>query len=124
MNWAFVKKLAGWLKRKLPGFVRTSSSEDETLAHIFHSEIEWRRARSIYIRRHGLCAMCGAGKKLEVHHVVPYSKSEALRYDQTNLITLCRECHFRFGHGRNWHKSNPDIRNLCEKSKESLSHVV
>ena len=117
------RRLWAWLKRKLPWTVSTQS-EDETLLHILHSEIEWRRARNFYILGHGECEMCGIQKKLEVHHVVPYHVSEELRYDQRNLITLCRECHFRFGHGRNWKRSNPGIRDLCKFSKENLSHVL
>lgn len=123
METMLLQRLWKWLKRKLPWVVHASSAEDETLLQILHSEIEWRRARNLYILGHNHCEMCGTDKKLEVHHVVPYHVSVQLRYDQANLITLCRECHFRFGHGRNWHKSNSDVRNLCKHAKESLSHV-
>lgn len=123
MERGFFRRLWAWLKRKMSWRISTKSVDDETLLQILHSEIEWRRARNLYISAHYECAMCGIRKKLEVHHVVPYHVSEKLRYDQSNLITLCRECHFRFGHGRNWHKSNPDVRNLCKQAQESLSHV-
>jgi len=123
METCLFSRLWKWFKRKLPWTVSTRSGEDETLLQILHSEIEWRRARNLYISTHGECEMCGITKKLEVHHVVPYHISVSLRYDQSNLITLCRECHFRFGHGRNWHKSNPDVRNLCKLSQESLTNV-
>lgn len=34
---------------------------------------------------------CGGG--LEVHHIVPWSKNEQLRYVQSNGITLCKNQH-------------------------------
>lgn len=116
-------RLWTWLKNKMPWRVKTQSSEDETLLQILHSEIEWRRARNLYISHHNKCEMCGINTKLEVHHVVPYHVSVELRYSQHNLITLCHECHFRFGHGRNWKKSNPGIRSLAATATENLSHV-
>lgn len=36
---------------------------------------------------------CGSRKKLHVHHIKPWSKAAALRYDPLNGITLCKECH-------------------------------
>lgn len=36
---------------------------------------------------------CESKKKLNVHHIVPYSKAAYLRFDLGNLITLCRKCH-------------------------------
>lgn len=124
MRPGLLEKLWKWFKRKLPWTVKTQSGEDETLAQILHAEIEWHIARNLYISTHGACEMCGAKSKLEVHHVQPYSKCVELRYDQTNLITLCRACHFRFGHGRNWRKSNPKIRELCALTRENLTNVV
>lgn len=36
---------------------------------------------------------CGSRKKLHVHHIKPWSKAAALRYDTLNGITLCKACH-------------------------------
>jgi len=124
MKGELAKRLWKWFKRRLPWTVRTQGMEDETLAFILHSEIEWRRARSLYISGHQECAMCGEKKKLEVHHVLSYARHPDLRYDQGNLVTLCRECHFRFGHGRNWKTNNEGIRELCRLSRENLSANV
>jgi 5-methylcytosine-specific restriction endonuclease McrA len=124
MRTTLALRLWNWFRNKLPWTVRTQDAgHDETLAEIFHSEIEWRNARNAHVKDHPVCEMCGINKKIEVHHIKPYSKYPAYRYDDSNLITLCHECHFRFGHGRNYHMSNPDIENLCKQAKESLKNV-
>lgn len=53
--------------------------------------------REVYARDNYRCARCGAGKTeqrgLHAHHIKPWAGNEALRFDTTNLITLCRTCH-------------------------------
>ena len=39
------------------------------------------------------CVMCGSRKSLQVHHIIEYSKSRALREELSNLITLCYNDH-------------------------------
>lgn len=40
------------------------------------------------------CQMCNAtGVKLEVHHVIRWQRSQAVRQNRRNLISLCKECH-------------------------------
>jgi 5-methylcytosine-specific restriction endonuclease McrA len=36
---------------------------------------------------------CKSKIKLHVHHIRPWSKASSLRFEQSNLITLCREHH-------------------------------
>lgn len=36
---------------------------------------------------------CKSTKNLNVHHINPWSKAAALRYDISNGITLCKKCH-------------------------------
>lgn len=36
---------------------------------------------------------CRSRYRLQVHHIQPWSKASALRFDEFNLITLCRKCH-------------------------------
>lgn len=85
---------------------------------ILHSDYEWRKAREKHIEIETTCQMCETDKKLEVHHIVPWHVSTDLRYDPENLITLCRACHFRFGHYLNWKDFNPNIRTLCDQTIE------
>jgi len=37
--------------------------------------------------------MCGSRKSLQVHHIIEYAKSKALRNEISNLITLCKKHH-------------------------------
>ena len=78
------------------------------------SEYQWRQTRNRFVReRQSRCQACGWDKRIQVHHVVPWHESEDLRYEFSNLITLCEYCHFKFGHWLNWRDSNPDVRALC-----------
>ena len=45
------------------------------------------------IDRDKKCIKCGSITKLCAHHIKEYSKYPNLRYDLTNGITLCSECH-------------------------------
>jgi 5-methylcytosine-specific restriction endonuclease McrA len=57
----------------------------------------------------GLCLVCGAPASC-VHHYVPKSQSNNLRYDPSNLIPICRGCHFSLHT-----KGDPHIQNTIEK---------
>jgi 5-methylcytosine-specific restriction endonuclease McrA len=36
---------------------------------------------------------CKSRFRLQVHHIQPWSKASSLRFDEFNLITLCKKCH-------------------------------
>lgn len=76
---------------------------------------EWREARSNHLLVEAFCQCCGRNNNLEVHHVIPWHIKPELRYESSNLITLCRECHFRFAHHSNWSDCNPSIREDCAR---------
>jgi predicted restriction endonuclease len=54
--------------------------------------VSYRELRRQVLRRDGWrCQICGRGENLDVHH---RKRRSALGHDsETNLITLCRECH-------------------------------
>lgn len=59
---------------------------------------EWREA--VYLRDNFTCQLCGqVGGQLEAHHIRPFATYPSLRYEISNGITLCKECHRRI-HGR------------------------
>jgi hypothetical protein len=96
------------------------------LITILHSDYRWRKTRKAHIQRECCCQMCGLERKLEVHHIKPWHLAPELRYEETNLITLCRECHYRFGHYLNWKHFNPEIRQLCtvvQQFKEKVNET-
>jgi 5-methylcytosine-specific restriction enzyme A len=62
----------------------------------------WHKVRNRYIASHPLCERCGERGLTVVasvvHHKVPLDQGGA-RFDQTNLMALCRDCHEQI-HGR------------------------
>ena len=65
---------------------------------------EWRTA--IFKRDNYTCRVCKVkGKRLEAHHIKPYSEYPRLRYVLSNGRTLCKDCHKRtktFGWQKIW----------------------
>ena len=56
----------------------------------------WRFARAAAIRRQPACINCGSVEWLEVNHVVPLAgrpRRESCAHHQSNLQTLCHDCH-------------------------------
>lgn len=53
--------------------------------------LQWRK--DILIRDCFECRLCKDNNKLEVHHIIPFSKNESLRLELSNGLTLCKKCH-------------------------------
>jgi hypothetical protein len=61
---------------------------------------EYHRFRQLVLERDGhKCRFCGATESLCVHHIIPFSKSNAMATDVNNGQTLCDKCH-RGVHGK------------------------
>ncbi len=79
---------------------------------------EWVQVRSDFVRKHPRCEACGSAYNLNVHHIVPFHQRPDLELVEDNLITLCREHHFRIGHDPDgkgprkpsWLESNQNVR--------------
>lgn len=92
---------------------------------------KWPTVRAHWIADgHDSCEACGSRVDLNVHHVIPYAENRLLELDPTNLITLCRDCHFRFGHDPDgpggtlrpdWKKANPNVRSDAENHRKKLN---
>lgn len=64
--------------------------------------------------KHDYCVACGNKENLHQHHLVP--KSHGGSNDETNLITLCGECHAKIhGNRSKWNSSE-----LTKKSLQAL----
>lgn len=60
----------------------------------WRSTMKYKRWRKAVLERDGhRCVRCGTKVHLEVHHIIPASVSEELRYDVRNGETLCRKHH-------------------------------
>ena len=58
----------------------------------------WRKA--VFERDGYTCQICGQkGYELNAHHILHYSKHPDLRYELSNGITLCEECHKKVHRG-------------------------
>lgn len=56
----------------------------------------YEQFRKLVLKRDGRkCMMPGCGRKtqLQVHHIKKWSRASSLRYEVSNGITLCRNCH-------------------------------
>jgi hypothetical protein len=74
----------------------------------------WHIIRRRWLILHPLCAACGQGDHLEVHHVQPFYLFPELELDEGNLLTLCSkgpggmDCHLVIGHSGDWKAYNKD----------------
>ena len=84
----------------------------------------WQKLQRAFVTEHCYCEMCGWTKKLNVHHIVPRHVDSSKALEWSNLITLCRECHFRFGHFLNWRSYNPYIVELVNTKHQWSSIAV
>ena len=77
---------------------------------------KWPRVRKQHLVDHPACAVCGGRKKIEVHHVVPFTRDKTKELDPSNLITLCNHlrCHLLVGHLGSFHSWNATVRTMAE----------
>lgn len=59
------------------------------------------------------CSWCHRTNRLNRHHIMQQKYYPELRDEPTNIIVLCRDCHFVLGHRCNWHTYNPDVMTIC-----------
>lgn len=89
---------------------------------------EWTRVRGEHLKSHPECAVCGETKKVEVHHIMPFSDDPSLELDPNNLITLCEVasggiiCHLCIGHCGNYRHYNPTVAKDAEYIKQMLEN--
>ena len=76
---------------------------------------QWADVRKGKLKASPKCAACQSVTNLEVHHVVPYHVSPEMELLEGNLISLCRECHFTFGHLKDWTSWNAAVRSDCSR---------
>jgi len=75
----------------------------------------WRKVRKDFIEANPTCFVCGGSKKVEVHHVIPFSVAPDLELDPSNLVSLCEakkyglNCHLLIGHLGNYRRTNPNF---------------
>jgi hypothetical protein len=77
--------------------------------------MRWPGVRRKHLKDHPTCAVCGGRKKIEVHHVVPFSQDRTKELDADNLISLCDHlrCHLLIGHLGNYRSWNVRVREVA-----------
>jgi 5-methylcytosine-specific restriction protein A len=58
-----------------------------------YNTARWKKLRNKKIKENPYCAKCGAGERLEVHHLVPPRGNGELFFDEGNMIVVCESCH-------------------------------
>lgn len=112
---------------RLFGFGKSASSLEEIKILSKPRSPKWKKLRLEHVKNNPRCAVCGGTFNVVPHHIVPFHEDPSKELDPDNLISLCEgnafNCHFFFGHLRNWCKYNPDIvedaRIWSEKIKKS-----
>ena len=66
---------------------------------------EWRK--SVFKRDNYTCQHCGNKTYLHAHHIIEWAVDESKRFEISNGITLCVECHSKV-HGR-WLGKKPKV---------------
>jgi hypothetical protein len=74
----------------------------------------WKKCRDNHILNNPTCAACGRNKSLQVHHIEPVHLNPKKELDTSNLITLCKLCHFHIGHLMDWKSWNKEVIKDCE----------
>jgi 5-methylcytosine-specific restriction enzyme A len=78
---------------------------------------KWPEVEKAFLAQHPTCAVCGSMKDRNVHHRQPFHVKPELELEPTNLITLCRTCHFLIGHLKSWKSWNVNV-------EEDSSHIL
>lgn len=71
---------------------------------------QWRGIRAQFLEVHDTCEGCGTAAELEAHHIMAYHTNPELELSWSNLMPLCRTCHFHIGHLRDWGCINPNAK--------------
>jgi len=89
-----------------------------------------RKAKAAHIRVHPLCAVCGGGSNIvngnrnDVHHILTVSRRPELAATPSNLITLCRNDHFVYGHATSWRGMNTNLARSVESARGVIETEV
>lgn len=86
-------------------------TEDRDYVRGLKRSSKWASVREAHLTIEPCCVYCGTKDELEVHHIKPFELYPSLELVESNLVTLCRHCHFWFGHFGNYRtRRNPDVR--------------
>lgn len=85
---------------------------------------KWPAVRDAHLKTEPTCTACGETRNLEVHHVEPFHLSPERELDPSNLLTMCRDCHWFLGHLQHWDRINPHARADAEYFLRRVREVL
>ena len=80
---------------------------------------KWPAVEKAHLQKEPVCQWCGSVKALNVHHVQPFHVKPKLELTESNLITLCRSCHFVQGHYCNWKLFDKYVKKICSEYRKT-----
>lgn len=94
--------IVSMLAMMVPGAFTSGKS----LKPVVRRSSKWEKARKAHLKKFPFCQATGLGKKLEVHHILPFHEFPELELDPDNHITLTEwttlNVHLWFGHFGNY----------------------
>ena len=98
---------------------------DAHVGHGMERSPHWPSVQHKHLKLEPVCAACGGGLNLNVHHKKPFHLFPELELEPTNLITLCmdgdKDCHIKLGHGSNFKAYNPYVEEHVVIVKENFT---
>lgn len=94
-----------------------------------HNRSDVRKAKRAQTDMEPDCAICDKPpskiRRNDAHHTLPvsYDPLELHVADIDNLETLCRSCHFRWGHAGNWSRYNVNLIECIDKVDEARERI-
>ena len=89
-----------WSKPDKPNRLRPKelTEEQRSAQAETYADTRWKKLRTLMLRQNPLCEECMGrfGRETpatDVHHIIPIRENPDLRFDKTNLMCVCQECH-------------------------------
>lgn len=98
-----IERMHGHLARKVVRFLKSNSVSIKQMDSIFISGLmmdngakaacfnaPYNRKR---VREKTSCILCGSTSNLQNHHIKPKCDYPELKYDSSNIMVVCKDCH-------------------------------
>ena len=82
---------------------------------------EWKATRDSFLKKHPLCEVCRVKAEI-VHHILPYHISPENELLESNLISLCNECHLVLAHLKSFKRWDRHIRETARLFRTKIDN--
>lgn len=83
---------------------------------------KWPWFRTKWVEKNPFCCGCGTLNNIQVHHIVPFNVDKSKELDINNVMSLCKTCHFVFGHLNNYNYYNVNVVVDCATHISRVHH--